>query len=184
MYFQSSCCWGSKTESNTISSGLKQGFSYYFPTPFILSVGALRRGIAWPKFSKTVPSAPIFGHFGPENGQAIPLPEEILVKRSPPPEPEKIARYLVLSTQKKAKNRGSKKFYLLSVQYVTHLVTCCKKSNNHVSKKKLSRSYKEKYWKNNGKMILLKWKLWRSAIPEFDSYRPAAIVMHFISFLE
>ena len=36
-------------------------------------------------------------------------PEEIFVKRSPP-EPEKIARYLVLSAQKKAKNRGSKKF--------------------------------------------------------------------------
>ena len=36
-----------------------------------------------PKFSKTAPSAPIFGPFGPENGQAIP-PEEILVKRSPP----------------------------------------------------------------------------------------------------
>ena len=111
-----------------------------------------------PKFSKTAPSAPIFGPFGPENGQAIPPwgnfgqaipppessdgkceggrkvvrktllmtrvflaqfpsengqaippPEEIFVKRSPP-EPEKIARYLVLSTQKKAKNRGSKNF--------------------------------------------------------------------------
>ena len=28
-----------------------------------------------PKFSKTVPSAPIFGPFGPENGQASPAPE-------------------------------------------------------------------------------------------------------------
>ena len=38
-----------------------------------------------------------------------PPPEEIFVKRSPP-EPEKIARYLVLSTQKKAKIGGQKNF--------------------------------------------------------------------------
>ena len=44
-------------------------------------------------------------------------PEEIFVKRSPP-EPEKIARYLVLSTQKKAKNRGSKKFYPLKTRFL------------------------------------------------------------------
>ena len=44
-------------------------------------------------------------------------PEEIFVKRSPP-EPKKIARYLVLSTQKKAKNRGSKKFYPLKTRFL------------------------------------------------------------------
>ena len=36
-------------------------------------------------------------------------PEENFGQAFPPPEPEKIARYLVLSTQRKAKNRGSKK---------------------------------------------------------------------------
>ena len=47
-----------------------------------------------------------------------PPPEEIFVKRSPP-EPKKIARYQVLSTQKKAKNRGSKKFYPLKPVFWT-----------------------------------------------------------------
>ena len=47
----------------------------------------------------------------------MPPLRKILVKRSPP-EPEKIARYLVLSTQKKAKNRGSKKFYPLKTRFL------------------------------------------------------------------
>ena len=58
-----------------------------------------------------------FAQFRSENGQAIP-PEENF-GQAIPPEPEKIARYLVLSTQKKAKNRGSKKFYPLNPVFWT-----------------------------------------------------------------
>ena len=57
-----------------------------------------------------------FVKFPSENVKRSP-PEEIFVKRSPP-EPKKIARYLVLSTQKKAKNRGSKKFYPLKTRFL------------------------------------------------------------------
>ena len=35
-----------------------------------------------------------------------------------PPEPEKLARYLVVGTQKNAKNKGSKKFYPLKTRFL------------------------------------------------------------------
>ena len=56
-----------------------------------------------------ISSRVFLAQFPSENGQAPPPPEEILVKRKFPPEPEKIARYLVLSTQKRQKIGDQKK---------------------------------------------------------------------------